>query len=370
VGWAALLLGISASIAVIAWLLRRRAAAFILVNVAAVLLGVAIFETYLVITAQRGDGTRFEGSINDGFTETDDLLGYKPRNDAHVTARKFFADTLLYDVTYTIGPDGLRVSPKRDLQQEKGCVVFFGDSITFGEGLNDTETYPFRVGSKTNGAYAIYNFAFSGYGPHQMLANLEGGRVQEQLHCTPTQFVYLMIPEHLERVAGLATWDKHGPRFTIRLDGSVQRDGNFDRPYRLLGRWPIPQRLGAALDSFHTWQKLFGRDRQASADALPLAIAIVNEAAGFSRQRYPQSSFDVILWDGNDGERVRGLEAGLTAAGIPVHRITRAIPDFRNNWRAYVISEHDLHPNARQHELLANLVVGEILHVTPTEAAQ
>jgi hypothetical protein len=356
--------------AVIAWFLRRRVTGVVLVNVAAILCAVGLFELYLAIAADHGDGTRLEGSINEGFTEPDDLLGYAPRKDIRVTARKFFGDTLVYDATYTIGPDGLRVSPQREPKDAKGCVVFFGDSITFGEGLNDTENYPFRIGSRADGAYEVHNFAFSGYGPHQMLANLWGNRVQERLRCTPTQFVYLMIPEHLERVAGRAMWDKHGPRFVMSADGVLRRDGNFDRPYRAPGGLAIPQWLGERLETFHTWQKLFGRDRPAGADALPLAVAIISEAARTCRQRYPQSAFDVILWDGNDGERVRGLEAGLTAAGIPVHRITRAIPDFRTNWQAYVISEHDLHPNARQHELLADYVASNILRSTPAASGR
>jgi hypothetical protein len=330
-------------------------------HLAAIICAIGIFEGYLAYEQTKGDGTRLEGSIADGFTHSDNLLGYAPAPNTQVTAREFYGNSLIYDVVYTIGANGLRTTPLAKAAS-KGCVAFFGDSITFGEGVNDEESLPYRVAVKTAGEYAVYNFAFSGYGPHQMLANLQAHREQEIVNCTPTHFIYLCIPEHVERVAGLADWDHHGPRFRLMSDGKVVRDGNFDSPPQLFGPWPMPQQIARPLDNFRTWQKLFGRARKADPADLSLLIAVIREAARTAQERYPYSEFHVMLWDGSDNERVRAIESGLQSGEtMKVHRETKAIPDFRSNWRRYVLSEYDLHPNPHQHELLADYITQVIL---------
>src|SRR5207247_10000624 len=131
--------------------------------------------------------------ITEDFTHADDTLRYAPDANRRVTARKLYRDQVLYDVTYTIGPDGLRVAPPAYDVAVGGCVVFFGDSVSFGEGVNDDQTFPYLVGLKTEGRYRIYNFAFSGYGPHQMLAALQAGRVARIVLCRSTRVIYLTI---------------------------------------------------------------------------------------------------------------------------------------------------------------------------------
>ena len=364
--WVSFFLIIAVLAGFFAWLSRPGVAGAVLVNFAAVFLAIGLFEAFLAWQEAKGDGTRLEGSVTGEFSRPDDLLGYVPKENQSATARKWYHDSLVYDVVYTIGSNGLRIAPPTRPGASSGCLLFFGDSITFGEGVNDHESFPYQVGIKTSGEYAIHNFAFSGYGPHQMLANLQSGRVASVAHCTPSQLIYLVIPEHTERVAGLAVWDKHGPRFKLDTDGAVHREGNFDDPVRLFGPWTEPRWLQEKFDRFLTWQKFFGRGRKGGPRELALLIAIIRQSARTAKARYPGSKFDVVLWDGSDNERVRAIEAELTASDIPVHRITAAIPDFRANWRQYVLSEHDLHPNPRQHEKLAEYVA---LHILKDEKA-
>ena len=74
----------------------------------------------------------------------------------------------------------------------------------------------------------MHNFSFGGWGPHQMLAALEAGEVEGSLDCEPTHAVYVSVHDHVRRVAGRSPWDPHGPRFELRSDGRLVRDGNFD----------------------------------------------------------------------------------------------------------------------------------------------
>src|SRR5262249_18480543 len=123
----------------------------------------------------------------------------------------------------------------------------------------------------------------------------------------------------------------------------------------------LRQRIDTMLDSFVAWRKLFGPVRSAGSADLVLLVAVIQEAARTVQRRYLRSKFHVILLDGNDNDRVRSIDRGLQTAGISVHRETEAIPDFRANWRQYVLSEYDLHPNARQLERLADYVANAIL---------
>jgi hypothetical protein len=276
-----------------------------------------------------------------------------------VTARETYGDQVIYDVTYTIDVNGLRVTPPAT-GQPRGCVVFFGDSMTFGEGVEDKQTLPYQVALKTAGNYVVYNFAFSGYGPHQMLAILQTHREAHILKCRPTHFIYLAIPEHVERVAGMTSWDKHGPRFRKLNDGRVVREGNFDSPSHAPIVESMLRAFRLALEDSLTWQKLFLASH-AGPESLELMIAVILEAAKTAKARYPGSEFHVLLRDSNDGERVGTIERTLLESGVPVHRETTAIPDFRAGWRKYVLSEHDLHPNPTELELVAGFITTKIL---------
>jgi hypothetical protein len=135
---------------------------------------------------------------------------------------------------------------------------------------------------------------------------------------------------------------------------------NFDRPYRLLSR-DVPAWLGSALDSFVTWQRFFGRGREPGDRELALFVAIVREAAAVSRRQFPGSRFQVMFWDARKDARIAVIEAQLREAGIPVYRVTDAIPDLMTNLLDYVISEHDWHPNPLQHQRIADYVLRHVL---------
>ena len=81
---------------------------------------------------------------------------------------------------YTIGPNGLRVSPPYEEVADVPCALFFGGSFTFGTGVEDDEALPYVAGILSEGKYRVYNFGYRGYGPHQMLAALESGLRSEE----------------------------------------------------------------------------------------------------------------------------------------------------------------------------------------------
>jgi len=346
--WIAILSGVALLFGLLGWLTRRKPVlTAMLITAASTCVAMALFEVYRgTDVAPPANLIRYEGTINgaplafDKFMIPDDTLGFVPKPRSKVAVLKFFQGSLVYDVVYTIDPGSLRVSPSYDFGNAKGCVLFFGDSFTFGEGVNDDQNYPFLVGLKTGGNYTIYNFAFNGYGPHQMLADLTSGRVADRIHCTPTHVILLCLTNHIERVVGLALWDRHGPRFRIAKDGSVHLEGHFDDPFRL-GTWTLPVWVTHTLERSSAWRKLFGSERRTTSADLDLLIAIINSSKEAALERYPGAQFDVIVWDGWDVERARAIEAG-GSNGIRNGGLSNAALGQRNSARPVRFLENEL----------------------------
>jgi hypothetical protein len=331
--WLSVLLVITFLLFCVAVISTHDRVKIVMINIAAISFVFAAFEAYLGVKKKlAGDGTRMEGTITKGFTHQDDVVGYAPNKDSQVTARKLYGGSVIYDVVYTIGPDGLRTGPSFK-EQGRRCIIFFGGSNTFGEGVNDQVPFPYRVGEMLGGEgeYRVYNFGFSGYGPHQMLAILQSGRLEQIVACSPAFFIYYSIPAHVARVAGLTVWDRHGPRFRLGRDGVVVRAGHFDYPYSGLLNYGYRA----------------------------IASSLTRQAAAITQERYPGSEFHIILAD--DRNDKLGLRRKLENDKIVVHELISAIPDYWANADQYVLSVHDRHPNRRKHDMIAKYIVSQIV---------
>jgi hypothetical protein len=142
-------------------------------------------------------------------------------------------------------------------------------------------------------------------------------------------------------------------------NGNVVRDGNHGDPWHLFGV-ALPRWIDSALEHSFIWQRSFGTSRAVVAADVELFVAVVVAAARVSKERYPNSTFNVILWDADP--RFALLEEKLRAAGVSVRRETSAIPDLTTNHFRYRLSIHDWHPNALQDELLADYIVHHVLN--------
>lgn len=328
---------------------------FLGVNLAAVLVGVLGFTLYRSLQPAPGSDTHLEGAITKlASYDLFDDVGYLLKPNQHVSARLVGPGKTVYDVTYGIGPDGFRVMPANPADPD-ACVVLFGDSNTFGIGVQDTQTYAWQLAERGKGRLAVYNFGIGGSGPHQMLAGLQSGRFQKSLHCTPTHVIYFFIVEHIGRVTGrLAPWDPHGPRYRLGADGKAVRDGNFDtRPHD-----PLPD-----LDEgFLGWRRLvYGIDRFGTRAETELTAAVMIEAAHEVARIAPKAEFHVLFWTMVDDKRLDALAKDLTSAGIVVDPVQRIVPDYRDHQVRYVVSRDDGHPNPMAHTLIADYILNRIV---------
>lgn len=336
------------------------------INVAVVVLTCGLLEGYYWIREPLDRQMEY----SEGFFVRDELLGYRPAHSRSVSHVTKVRDQLLYRVTYTIDDHGLRVAepPEGSSAKTDACLVFFGDSFTFGEGVPDEATMPYRVGLKLRDSFRTVNFGFLGYGPHQMLATLEEDRIDALGTCRPRHVVYQAIAAHVSRVAGLEPWDQHGPRYVLTEDGRVRRAGHFDDAY--------PETLLDAFRRFHhglttTWQRrleqsalyrmLLRSHRPVTERDVELFTRVIGVAKQVIHQQYPEAAFHVLLWDfEKDRSVLPAIERGLERQGVQVHSMSAVLPGLRAEESKYEISSYDRHPNERAHELIAEYVANHI----------
>ncbi|SEO70929.1 hypothetical protein SAMN02990966_02667 [Rhodospirillales bacterium URHD0017] len=321
-------------------------------SVVAVNLGAAVVAALCFGVWQRFHLPQATASVpgkGGAFYELADDVGYIPRANARMTRAAVEERRTNDDVVYTTGADHFRVVPGT-AEEADACVLLFGDSFTFGVGVNDEETFAAQIVKESGRRVAAQNFAVSGWGPHQFLAGLQSGRFQRAVRCRPTDAVFLMIPSLIWRASGVTNaWDTTGPRYRLGVAGRPVRDGTFGDP-----------------DPYN-WRRWIGLDPVSKSEASSLAAAVVVEAMSELKRLYPGIrthfiSYRVGPWSDSNfsAEELAAFEYNLGQKGITALPLEAIIPRYRFAQLDYVLDPTDLHPNARAHHLIAEFFLREI----------
>ncbi|MGJ0508350.1 MAG: SGNH/GDSL hydrolase family protein [Methylocystis sp.] len=216
-------------------------------------------------------------------------LGLSPIRPGVIHEKKVAANgDVIFDVAYTIEPDLSRkvVSP-----QTAPLIAFFGDSFTYGAGVNDSDTLPQIFADFTKGVYHIVNLGVSGYGPQQMLRALETD-LYPVLSQNPRLFVILSAPWHAFRTSCKADNAWFGPSYALEngvpvYKGScASRQSTFRQGLTTLLRWT------EAYDHF-----IGRREKPVEPTDMDLYIAILAKSAELARQKYGVSTLVLYLPD-------------------------------------------------------------------------
>lgn len=366
-----------AALALLSFNARSVIVRVVLINLGAAVMAFGLCEVFVWNTTPEKTNTY---CCNNVYMIRDDRFGMIPRKHYSASHVKTINLTPIYNVTYTIGENGLRVAPPYDERIVVGSVLFFGCSFTIGEGVTDNEAMPYVTGELSNGRYAVYNFGFHGYGPQQMLAALESGSAKAIVSVPPKHIIYQAIPYHLQRISGLISWFPHAPRYLKTESGRVIAEGNFDsvvdesRYSSIEQFWRANGLIGSAVSTTlrksFVYNKLVSPFRHLSGDDVQLFLAITAQSRDAAALQYPGSEFHVLLWDNMFRQRdfLRFLPQvldGFKKLDISVHRLSEIIPDYDGSApnTKYELHEQDSHPNAFTHRLIADYVVKEILRV-------
>lgn len=342
-------------------------------NVAAALLAIGGVEGALHISKARNpyllpSGVRFVGDLarpNYFIEMPADGLGYRPRPAMQILAVKQQDNTLIYRARYSVDGNGLRKSPPMS-EAARACVLMFGDSMAWGEGVDDEDTAAFQIGALSGGAVRVANFAFTGYSAHQMLWQIRSGMVNQASGCDPAQpvlAIYQTLPNNVARVAGLRGWDQYGPRYLLAPGGRLRYAGSFARgDYVLHDKLFIPALLSEQLGRINLYSRIFGRDRKPDRFDYERFTTVVRASADGLRASYPHLRFLVVVWpeppDSKDSPQSEAglLLASLKAQGLAARSVSEVIPWYRVNPAAAGIPG-DGHPNPAAQGAIARYFV-------------
>ncbi len=216
---------------------------------------------------------------------------------------------------------------------------------------------PYIVGIKSHGTYKIYNFAFHGYGPHQMLSAIEHNLVDTIIDCKPKYAIYQALVIHVDRSAGISFWDDHGPRYILDANGTAQYDGHFDDYHNdtFIRETALNQ-----LHKSYLFNKFVNRQELVSKANIDLFAAIVDKAKLLLQESYPGLQFHVILWDKPE-IHYNAIINRLKEKNIEIHPIEKILPDYPSGKSLYELHPpYDVHPNTLANEHIADYIISNI----------
>ena len=304
--------------------------------------------------------------IDPEYYQAHSELGWAPKPGIKTRAWKRVAGEPVYDVQYSIDALGRRVTPGAAAGPRSTFLLFFGDSVTFGEGVQNAETFPHFVAERAPRVRA-YNYGFHGYGPQQLLARLETQDLRTQVAEPDGSLVYLFIDAHVNRAIGSMVvytgWADTAPYYGPGPDGALVRDGTLTtgRPmtsilYSILGRSQVLKR-------WHLDVPLAISERH-----IDLTARILAESARRFRQQFGGGRLVVVISSsaGDICPRPAGKQPGSTHAARLGRALNRHGVEFLDYSAlfdaadpAYAIP-NDCHPTPRAHRRLAEQLVMDL----------
>ena len=270
--------------------------------------------------------------------ETD--IGSLPGPNTTTAFEEFLDGRLIAHVTYRFDANGLREIPA-PVQKGTHKVVFFGCSFMFGHGVEDDQTLPYYFVQEAKGTFEGFNFAGDGWGPHQMLREIETGFIR-RVAGNPELAIYEAIPDHLRRVAGRAPWED-GPKYNLCPANEACYSGQYhSADYATCRRW---------LD--RSWIVRFFEnhsEKLSQLSDLPLYLAVLKRTRTLLEEN--GTRFVIVLWDQN--ELANTIMKALKANQFDVIALSSIFPasDLKNG----LLTQLDRHPSpATNHEIAAYL---------------
>lgn len=215
------------------------------------------------------------------------------------------------DSTFTL-QNGMRHTPVSGEKRDK-FALFFGDSFTFGVGVNDTETLPYYFGEEQPG-YTPYNFGIPGGSVQHMYLKLQGKEIEAKVKEQDGIAFYWFFGFHTRRTVGgmpaFNRWADMMPCFELEEDQLVYK-GNFRKAhprrallYDLLYKSSTVRYLNLFLP------------RTFSEYDYQVTVRLLLESYRLFKESCPNGKFILLMWDNRDS--YTPVQKMISEAGIPV----------------------------------------------------
>lgn len=263
------------------------------------------------------------------------LMPSTPGNPNSAYHRLALFDHDFFDVKYSYNSNGWRLLPSASATAQNDLILF-GCSFTFGFGLEDEETWAWKLAKQLGPDWKLENYSANGYSASQMLCMLE-----HKLIVPPAgknRFaLFLGLDNHIRRNEFFPAT----PHYEIAPSGEVVAGGKaghtwiFDLPNTFNGS-QLARELNPVIAGMIT------KRRQIDTD---IYLAIISKAAQILKRDY-NTQLIMLLWPD-----LENLQEKIEAAGIPVLLVRSMLTDWDNSddpGSMYRINQrHEFHPNRK-----------------------
>ncbi len=316
---------------------------------ASIVLGLAIIE--IITSTLGGQATTYKEK--DSWAPRPEL-GWSPARPGPIHERKIAANgNVIYDVVNTIDENLTRKVVSTD---GGPLIAFFGDSFTFGAGVQDADTLPQAFADITDRKFRVLNLAVTAYGPQQFLRALEIDVHDALLRRDPRLFVMLTAPWHAARTSCKASNAWLGPSYALENGAPAYRGPCSARAMGVLGVFHNLFR------STEAYKYIFEPREQPTESAdLDLYMAILIRAGEIARQKYGVPTLILYLPDNLSDTRYRlgpgygneDIMRKLRAGGLQV--LDATIDENAYPGQTLII-QGDGHPTGLAHRIWAGRV--------------
>ena len=322
---------------------------------ASALLGLAGIEFALGILEPRGEEV---GAVRvqdpKWWYPWDPVVQFRPTPNTVVKSRATYRDHLLYDVKYTILPSGDRAVPG---SVDTGpTYLFMGDSYTFSEGVEDSDTLASQFAQQLKPPAHVVNLGVPGWGATHMVRAIETGLFDKYVVGKVAAVIIWVTPPHLERVTGDSSWLDNAPRYDYGADGKLHHTGSF-KEYR----WTHPLDGLAYLARAHLQIVRRLTNAAQEREQTRLYVDLIKRLQELVQERFGAPL--ILLSNGPeasppDQPDLNFLPAfdGLRGIGAPVISVRKMIGPTAT-WDRYFIP-HDGHPTSLLNRMVADALIG------------
>ncbi|MDD3154895.1 MAG: hypothetical protein PHS41_08505 [Victivallaceae bacterium] len=244
---------------------------------------------------------------------------------------------------YTIDEFGFRKVPLRRSDNPDAPILLFGDSFTFGEGVDDDRIFSTLLAKHEENRRNVYNFASSGWSPAEFLYLLQNHALDRQGLNNPRlkHGFFLLIGDHLERPA----------RFQLGIDFDRKNDKIAFRPRKSTLRYYLQDRVFYKSRSI---EKLFYAHARRSLGKVYLSM--LRNAQKILQEQY-HCKLAVIVYPDCTSEML----ADLRAQSFPLIELAEHMPGYRGYHTRKVDPqyeiEYDGHPNIKTHQIISAAII-------------
>jgi hypothetical protein len=283
-----------------------------------------------------------------------------PAGKKVVHTKKYQDESLLYQAEYLYDGLGLRNTHLNNTKKKEHLIIT-GCSLVFGEGMNETETFPYLLGQNLKET-SVYNFGIAGAGPHDIDFYLNNIDFKKYIGSRNGKMIYFYMDDHTSRASlypAYLVWGGKNRAFYGFVNGS--------KLPKLLGKsgdsanWrqlEIARKTGLE-KSFLEFAYLKSEDEQIK-DLKLTAGLIANIQSRYLKQ-FPGNKFYFAFYPvfGSSLLHRKVMTEELVKLGVNVLDLHRVEQVFQKNEQVWGIPD-DGHPSVEANRKLAELMLSEI----------